>query len=72
MEDVMVRNVVKTENLKVDEFYTLKDVFAELDRLQDENEALKAEVSDLQDDIRDNHKRISTYDEIGMTREMFR
>lgn len=72
MEDVMVRNPIKTDNLKVDEFYTLEDIFAELDRLQDKNEALKAEVSDLQDDIRDNYKRISTYEEIGMTEADFR
>ena len=72
MDDVKVRNPIKTANLKVDEFYTLENIFAELDRLQDENDALKTEVSNLQDDIRDNYKRIATYEEIGMTEADFR
>ncbi len=72
MEDIMVRNPVETHHLKADEFYTLEDIFAELDRLQDDNNALKATVSDLQDVIKEIYPKKSYYDEIGMTREMFR
>ncbi len=72
MDDVKVRNPIKTANLKVDEFYFLEEIFDELDRLQDENEALRIEIDDLKDDIRDNYKKVSHYEAIGMTESDFR
>ena len=65
-DDVRIRNTVKTENLAVDEFYSLDALFNELERLQDENESLKRALSDLQDDIEENYRKKSPYELCGM------
>ena len=61
-DDIRIRNTVKTKNLEADKFYSLDEIFGEMDRLQDENDSLKHELSDLYDDIKDNYRRRHPYE----------
>ena len=49
-------------NLKAEVTYPLEELFSELDRLNDENDSLKAQISDMEDDIAENYVRRKHYD----------
>lgn len=57
--------------LKAECRYTIEDMLDEIERLSDENDSLKAQMSNLEDEIKENYRPISEYDRIGMTRRDF-
>lgn len=71
MDDIRIRNTVRTKNLEPDKFYSLDEFFAELDRLQDENDDLKREIADMHEDIEQNYRKKSPYELCGMSQRDF-
>ena len=66
-QDVCVRNSVRTDRLEVDVFYTLDELFAELDRLQCENSSLREQVEGLYEEMDDFCRKKSPYELRGLT-----
>lgn len=54
-------------NLKAECTYTIEDIFDEIDRLSDENDSLKEQISDMEDDIAENYTKKSAYECCGMS-----